>query len=80
MRVENLIVVVEDKNGKTTNDFYSFETISFCPIDLNLIDKNLLSARELGWLNSYHKKVKELLSPYLNKDEKEWLTKATRQI
>jgi Xaa-Pro aminopeptidase len=80
MRVENLIVVVEDKNGKTTNDFYSFETISLCPIDLNLIDKNLLSARELGWLNSYHKKVKELLSPYLNKDEKEWLTKATRQI
>ena len=80
MRVENLIVVVEDKNGKTTNDFYSFETISFCPIDLNLIDKNLLSTEELGWLNSYHKKVKNHLSPYLNKDEKEWLTKATRQI
>jgi Xaa-Pro aminopeptidase len=80
MRVENLIVVVEDKNGKTTNDFYTFETISFCPIDLNLIDKNLLSTEELGWLNSYHKKVKNHLSPYLSKDEKEWLTKATRQI
>lgn len=80
MRVENLIVVVEEKNGKTNTDFYTFQTISFCPIDLNLIDKNLLSTAELGWLNSYHKKVKNHLSPYLNKDEKEWLTKATRQI
>jgi Xaa-Pro aminopeptidase len=80
MRVENLIVVVEEKNGKTNSVFYTFETISFCPIDLNLIDKNLLSTEELGWLNSYHKKVKNHLFPYLNKDEKEWLVKATQPI
>jgi Xaa-Pro aminopeptidase len=80
MRVENLIVVVEDKSGKTEQEFYTFETISFCPIDLKLINKSLLSSDELNWLNSYHKAVRNHLSPYLNRTEKEWLTKATQPI
>jgi Xaa-Pro aminopeptidase len=34
----------------------------------------------LNWLNSYHKAVRNHLSPYLNRTEKEWLTKATQPI
>ena len=32
------------------------------------------------YLNNYHKQVYEKISPYLNKEEKEWLKIYTREI
>nr|WP_268234867.1 M24 family metallopeptidase C-terminal domain-containing protein [Anaerosalibacter bizertensis] len=57
-----------------------FETISYCPIDLEGVDVDLLDESERQWLNNYHTEVYEKLSPYLNKDEKEWLKNETRSI
>ncbi|GHV70571.1 aminopeptidase [Bacteroidia bacterium] len=76
IRIENLILTV---NNITTEfgDFYAFETLTLCPIDTNLIDFSLMSAEEINWLNDYHQKVFDQLSPSLSPEEIDWLRTAT---
>lgn len=79
IRTENDMLTVEDEKTEF-GQFMRFEPITYCPIDLDGIDTNMLTQEEKCWLNSYHKKVYELLSPSLNTDEKEFLRKETREI
>lgn len=72
VRTENLILVVKDQEGMY-GDYYKFETLTLCPICEKGIVKELLSKDEIDWLNNYHKKVYDALSPELDDDEKEWL-------
>ncbi len=79
IRLENLIVVVphiETQHGK----FLQFETLTLFPFDLNLIDLDILSDEEKGWLNRYHNKVFRQLSPRLNKEENQWLLQKTKAV
>ena len=57
-----------------------FEYLTYVPIDLDAIDKSLMSTEDVRLLNQYHKAVYEKISPYLEGDEKEWLKEATREI
>ncbi len=75
IRVENLVVV-----QPFNDDFYQFETLTLFPIDKNLIDINLLSQKEISWINDYHTLVYDRLYPLLNKDEKTWLKTKTLAI
>ena len=50
------------------------------PIDLDAVLVENLSERERKLLNTYHKKVYETLSPYLEAEEVEWLREATREV
>ena len=49
-------------------------------MDLDAIDPEQMSAEDRKLLNDYHKKVYEVVSPYLEEDEKEWLKQYTREI
>lgn len=80
IRIENLLYVVDDKETEYGGKFMKFEVATFCPIDLDGIDPKLLSEDELNFLNDYHKKVYEVLSPFLNDEEKLFLAKETRAI
>ena len=72
IRLENLVLCVEDE--KTAfGQFYSFDTVTLFPFDNQLIDKTLLSKSELDWLNAYHERVYESLSPHLDETEKAWM-------
>jgi len=79
IRIENLLLTVK---VKTTDfgDFYAFETLTLCPIDVRLIDFSLLSPEEIDWLNAYHQKVDQLLSPMLSTEEAAWLKERTKGI
>lgn len=79
IRTENVMVVVKDEVNDC-GEFYKFDTISYCPIDLNGVNVELLNEDEKEWLNNYHKKVYDKLSPYLNEEEKELLKIETREI
>lgn len=79
IRIENTLLVVEDENTEF-GQFMRFETISYCPIDLRGIDVALLTDKEKTWINEYHRKVYELLSPSLDGQEKMWLMDRTRAI
>ena len=81
IRLENVALVVEDeKNSTEDSTFYKFETLTLCPIDLNLVKKGMLKLEEIDWLNIYHKKVRKRLSPLLHGAEKDWLKRATESI
>jgi len=75
IRTENLIVAY-----KKTDITLGFETISWAPIDIDLIDINILSSEEIIWLNNYHQKVYEKLSDKLDVGEREWLKKVTSPV
>lgn len=79
IRTENMMLVVSDEETEF-GQFMKFESISYCPIDLKGIDVSMLTGKEKQWLNSYHSKVYELISPHVNKEEREWLKRETREI
>lgn len=75
IRIENLILVKEEEG-----DQLSFETITLAPFDRNLIDASLLSDEERSWIDQYHARVYETLSPLLDDDHKEWLKEVTSPL
>ncbi|MGE7694330.1 aminopeptidase P family protein [Lysinibacillus sp. NPDC094177] len=79
IRIENMMLVVEDEKTEF-GQFMKFEAITYCPIDLDGIDKDMLTESEKQWLNNYHQEVYTKLSPYLNEEERVWLREETREI
>lgn len=79
IRHENLIVC---KKAEETEfgQFMCFEHLTMVPFDLDAVVPEQMSERERCLLNTYHKEVYEKISPYLEKEEKEWLKEATRAI
>lgn len=79
VRTENL-VYVEDAGTSKYGEFFRLKPLTYAAIDKDAIDKDMLTAEEILWLNDYHKAVYEKVSPHLNEDEKAWLKKATSEI
>ncbi|HDM8199126.1 TPA: aminopeptidase P family protein [Vibrio harveyi] len=79
IRIENLELVVETP---TNGDFpvLSFESLTRCPIDKRNINVDMLTRPELTWLNDYHQKVWDEISPLVEGDVKEWLRQATLPV
>lgn len=74
IRLENLILCV--KREKTPyGQFMGFEPLTFVPFEMDLIDTDLMDAKQLELLKIYHKNVYENISPHLDADEREWLAK-----
>lgn len=80
IRTENVMVVTEYKKSEEFGEFYQFEVMSYCPIDLDAIELSLLNDDEKEWLNNYHKETYNKLSSCLNDDEKNFLREVTRSI
>ena len=79
VRIENTLLIVPAEST-AFGDFLKFETLTLAPIDTTPIVLEILSTEEREWLNNYHHRVYESLSPYLEGNEKEWLKKATLPI
>ena len=73
IRIENLVCV---KSGPPL----SFETLTLAPIDRGLINNDLLEKNEIAWLNDYHARVYDKISPLVDADTKSWLTKAIASL
>lgn len=79
VRIENTLLVV--KHSETEfGQFLAFEPLTLCPIDKSPIVVKLLTEEEQLWLNDYHRKVYEKLSPYLDEEERKWLESQTSSI
>lgn len=57
--------------------FLCFTPLTLVPFDRDGIDPELLTAEQRGYLNDYHAMVYDSLSPYLSKEEAEWLKNVT---
>lgn len=86
IRIENLVVLqkAETKYNFNQRGFLRMETITLVPIQLKMIDVNLLTDEEIKWLNSYHKTCRELVGEHLEKtgkqEVKQWLIEATQEL
>ncbi len=81
IRIENLVIVTPATPvAGGEREMMGFETITLAPISRDLIDASLLTAPEKDWLNSYHERVREALSPLLPGDVAEWLAEQTKAI
>jgi Xaa-Pro aminopeptidase len=81
IRIENLVKVVRnDDLSKNGAEFFRFEILTLCPIDISLIEPMLLLDDEIDFLNAYHLRVRTTLSPLLDADTKEWLLRATQEV
>jgi Xaa-Pro aminopeptidase len=80
IRIENLVAVRELDLPGAERAIYGFETLTLCPIDLALIDASLLSREEIAWLDAYHARVRQALTPLVDATTAMWLDRATRPL
>ncbi|MDE6384221.1 MAG: aminopeptidase P family protein [Paramuribaculum sp.] len=79
IRCENLVLTVE---AFTTDfgRFLKFETLTWCPFDLQLFDTDIMTDAEIDWVNDYHRQVCEHLLPHLDADAQQWLIEKTQPL
>ena len=96
IRIENLLCVrgpddglgarAEQMPGSMTSGatdervMLSFEVLTLVPMDRRLIDLSLLNSEEHSWIDTYHRRVKEELTPLLDQTTTTWLHQATRPL
>jgi len=72
IRIENL-VLNQSAEHTEFGEYLAFETLTLCPIDTRCLDRSLLRADEIAWLNDYHATVRSRLTPYVEGAAFEWL-------
>jgi len=90
IRIENLLEIQYCKpeseeveaEKSTEKKFMKFEKLTLIPIQQNLIDVDLLTEKEIEWLDTYHKLVFEKVSPLLEPKSlaMRWLEKSCAEI
>jgi Xaa-Pro aminopeptidase len=81
IRIENLVVVEKrDGLGEAGREIHGFETITLAPIDREAIEPSLLEPHEIAWLDQYHARVRETLTPLVDAATASWLAQVTRPL
>ena len=80
IRIENLVLVEERAIAGAEGRYLGFETLTFVPLDRRLIEKALLTADEIAWVDAYHAKVRDVLSPRLSGDDLAWVERETAPL
>jgi Xaa-Pro aminopeptidase len=79
IRIENLVVVQQAEEA-AEREMLGFETLTLAPIDRNLIDTSLLDDNETAWIDGYHKRVRDTLTPLVDAETARWLAEVTAPI
>ncbi|MBQ6557315.1 MAG: M24 family metallopeptidase, partial [Bacteroidales bacterium] len=79
VRHENLLLCVE-KGENEFGRWLGFEPLTLCPFDTSALEMSLLDRSEIEWLDEYHEKVFDTLSPLLEADVARWLQQKCRKI
>jgi Xaa-Pro aminopeptidase len=81
IRTENLVLVVpSDSGGRDEHPMFEFETLTLAPIDRRLIFADMLSKADIEWLDAYHLRVNQEVSPLVDAETAEWLARATAPL
>jgi Xaa-Pro aminopeptidase len=81
IRIENVMEVIElPMEHGTHGPFLGFRPVTMIPLERSLISVELLREEEISWINSYHRTIRDLLSPNLEGEDLAWLQEATMPI
>ena len=80
IRIENLVLVEPRAIEGAEREMRGFETLTLAPFDRTLIDVSLLTPAEIAWIDAYHARVRQTLSPLVDDETRAWLDEATRPI
>ncbi len=81
IRIESLLAVTAaPKTEGAERVMLAFETLTLAPIDRALIEPGLLETEERVWLDAYHAKLRDSLTPLLDEETVAWLEAATAPV
>lgn len=80
IRIENLLLVERREIAGGERAMLGFETLTFAPIQRDLVMLDLLDRDERGWLDAYHAKVMDMVGPLVEPEVRAWLEAATRPL
>ncbi|MBQ9827932.1 MAG: aminopeptidase P family protein [Lachnospiraceae bacterium] len=76
IRIENQLLCVKCGDG-LFGDMLGFRCLTMAPMDMDLVDLDMLNSDDLRMLRDYQNTVYEALKDRLNDDEREWLKSQT---
>lgn len=84
IRIENVLSVgvKKTKHNFAGATYLGFDRLTYVPIDMRMILPELLSSREVKWVDDYHNDTWTVISPLLAEEspEREWLWSKTRPL
>lgn len=82
IRIESLVLVTPAQSIEGGDrEMLGFKVLTLAPFDSSLIDVALLDAEERAFVDAYHQRVREIVSPLLEDEgERAWLEKATQAL
>ncbi|MBV6632910.1 MAG: aminopeptidase P family protein [Alphaproteobacteria bacterium] len=80
IRIENLVIVQPRPLPGDEREMLGFETLTLAPFDRRLIIGAMLSGEEQAWIEAYHNRVYDMLSPLLEEETRQWLEQATQPV
>ncbi len=79
IRIENLVTVVQVESD-AEKPLLGFETLTLTPIDQALVVADMLDGAEVAWLDAYHARVLDEITPLVDEATAEWLAEAAAPI
>jgi Xaa-Pro aminopeptidase len=73
IRIENLVLVQPRAVDGGEKPMLGFETLTFAPLERELIALDLLRDDEIAWVDVYHAEVLSKIGPHLDGDDLGWL-------
>lgn len=81
VRIENLVEIVrDDRPVEGETEFLCVRSLTLCPMQLKLVDIAMLDEPEVEWLDAYHARVREEITPLLDAEHARWLASATAPL
>ena len=80
IRIENLELVVAKEIAGAEKPMNGFQALTLAPIDRRLVEPGMLTTKERCWLDSYHERVQEIISPLVDPPARKWLEQATQPL
>ncbi|WP_367364521.1 M24 family metallopeptidase [Candidatus Tisiphia endosymbiont of Nedyus quadrimaculatus] len=71
IRIENLMYV---KNTLQDKNYLEFDTLTLVPYAKDLIDRRMLNADEINYIEQYYQKIKQQVYPLLSISGQKWLS------
>ncbi len=79
IRLENDLVIVPDCENEF-GTWLKFDNLTFVPFERELLDPELLTKKQIDWINAYHMECREKLAPFMNEEELAALVAATEPL